>query len=90
MDQICGHKETSSPACRIDSGLPDEGAGKVFLMSIWWGRAYMVYVNNRIMNSIIAKLSRLSDSISSFHIFISAYVPFNFSVQLNIAWTSVL
>ena len=90
MDQICGHTDTSSPACLIDSGLLDEGAGKVFLMSIWWGRAYMVYVNNRIMNSIIAKLSRLSDSISSFHIFISAYVPFNFSVQLNIAWTSVL
>ena len=57
MDQICGHRETSSPACLNDSGLPDEGAGKVFLMSIWWGRAYMVYVNIRIMTSIMLSLA---------------------------------
>ena len=31
MDQICAHRDKSSPACLIDSGLPDEGAGKVFL-----------------------------------------------------------
>ena len=57
MDQICGHTDTSSPACLIDSGLLDEGAGKVFLMSIWWGRAYMVYVNIRIMTSIMLSLA---------------------------------
>lgn len=26
MDQILCHRDTSSPACLIDSGLPDEGA----------------------------------------------------------------
>ena len=57
VDQICGHRDTSSPACLIDSGLADEGAGKVFLMSIWWGRAYMVYVNIRIMTSITLRLA---------------------------------
>ena len=57
VDQICGHRDTSSPACLIDSGLADEGAGKVFLMSIWWGRAYMVYVNIRIMTSITLSLA---------------------------------
>ena len=57
MDQILCHRDTSSPACLIDSGLPDEGAGKVFLMSIWWGRAYMVYVNIRIMTSIMLSLA---------------------------------
>ena len=56
MDQICGHRDTSSPTCLIDSGLPDEGADKVF-MSIWWGRAYMVYVNIRIMTSIMLSLA---------------------------------
>ena len=57
MDQICGQRDTFSPACLIDSGLPDEVAGKVFLMSIWWGRAYMVYVNIRIMTSIMLSLA---------------------------------
>ena len=57
MDQICVHRDTSSPACLIDSVLADEGAGKVFLMSIWWGKAYMVYVNIRIMTSIMLSLA---------------------------------
>ena len=51
------HRDTSSPACLIDSVLADEGAGKVFLMSIWWGKAYMVYVNIRIMTSIMLSLA---------------------------------
>ena len=37
--------------------LPDEDAGKVFLMSIWWGWAHMVYVNIRIMTSIMLSLA---------------------------------
>ena len=31
MDQICGHRDTSSPACLIDSGLPDEQVKYVYL-----------------------------------------------------------
>ena len=27
MDQICGHRDTSSPACLIDSSVPDENTG---------------------------------------------------------------
>ena len=57
MDQICGQRDKSSPACLIDSGLPGEVAGKVFLMSIWWGRPYMVYVSIRIMTAIMLSLA---------------------------------
>ena len=50
MDQICGHRDTSSPACLIDSSLPHENAGMVFFYYLWGGRGlyvsqiYMLYV----------------------------------------------
>ena len=57
MDQTCGYRDTSSPTCLIDSGLPGEVAGKIFLKSDWWGRPYMVYVNIGITTSIMLSLA---------------------------------
>lgn len=43
MDQICGHRDTSSPACLIDSSLSHENAGMVFFYYLWGGRGLYVY-----------------------------------------------
>ena len=43
MDQIFGHRDTSSPACLIDISLPHENAGMVFFHYLWGARGLYVY-----------------------------------------------